>query len=267
MLTIIVRAARLKAVSLAMSSEETRFYLKGIAFERNPVDGRPIMVATDGHMLLAHRGGWYLGEAPAETPIVPADKVAAILKAAGSDKRDRTAWVCFRFEPDSRRFVAAVDHFPSVNEDHEAGLVGELFKNGVTVCGETIDGTFPDWRRVVPAHNEGAAIVPAFNGALLATMAKAAAIVADGGLGIIRVSGAGPEDAARIAFPTPDLVGVVMPIRSDCLDRCDWLEAAECQEYMARQEPVPVDELEPEAEPAAEREPELPGMEESLAAA
>ena len=98
----------LKAALFCASTEETRYYLKGVHMSTS---GH--MVTTDGHRLFCAK----LAEAVPADVIIPLDTVKAALKLAG--KRAETI---------------------------------EL--NGNTLGGvvfQPVDGTFPDWRRVIPA--------------------------------------------------------------------------------------------------------------------
>ena len=97
----------LKSALFCASTEETRYYLKGVHLSTS---GH--MVTTDGHRLFCAK----LAEAVPADVIIPTETVKAALKLAG--KRAETI---------------------------------EL--NGNTLGGVVftpVDGTFPDWRRVIP---------------------------------------------------------------------------------------------------------------------
>lgn len=115
-------AAFFAPVSFAISTEETRYYLNGIYL--HVVDGVGVAVATDGHRLARNRGP----ELPAFDGIIVPRKAVALLpkggvKVAVSESKIRIA---------SQDFV----------------MVSKL-----------IDGTFPDYQRVIPNGNEKAVVV------------------------------------------------------------------------------------------------------------
>ncbi|WP_228868751.1 DNA polymerase III subunit beta [Roseibium aggregatum] len=119
----------LKAVRAFISTEETRYYLNGICLSKNE-RGVPVAVATDGHRLGAHETGLDV----AGNPILPHMTVAALCALpnpthcafvvrregkGGDDKASVPTWSRFRFP-------------------------------GIELVSKLIDGTFPDWKRVVP---------------------------------------------------------------------------------------------------------------------
>lgn len=110
-----------------ISSEETRYYLNGVslAFEEDGAKLRA--VATDGHRMGARAiplpAKW---RGPLDTAvIVPRDLVTLVQRHA-ADREVKTTL------------------YPS-------GVIFEI-AGGLTIGGRLIDGTFPDWRRVVPAR-------------------------------------------------------------------------------------------------------------------
>lgn len=115
--------AALKFVAPAISTEETRYYLNGVCFSRDR-DGAQAIVATDGHRLLAYPFAGDVGTV--KDAILPTSAVRALLNMP---------------EPDS------VD----------LGLSRFRFNwAGMTLHTKAIEGTFPDWLRVVPRFEPGA---------------------------------------------------------------------------------------------------------------
>lgn len=121
-----------ETVRFAISSEETRYYLNGIHWHEDEVDGAAVLiaVATDGHRLA--RSILPLPDGAAGLPgiIVPRKTVDLVLKMLpekGSVRLD----------------VSDVKIRISMGE-------GE---GGVTLVSKLIDGTFPDYKRVVPPGN------------------------------------------------------------------------------------------------------------------
>lgn len=104
----------------AIGSEETRYYLNGVSFQRDK-KGTSLVVATNGHQLAAVPFGtnrWIDGK------IVPRQAVSALLKMV---------------EP------LRVERLPS-----EAHI--RFAWAGMTLTTKLIEGTFPDWQRVVPSY-------------------------------------------------------------------------------------------------------------------
>jgi hypothetical protein len=115
-------SAFLKAATFA-SQDPTRYYLAGVYIEPSPKGGA-VLVATDGHgMVIAHDpGATVTGSAIVSLP--------AALMSACKAKRGND---------------------PQVTIEGGFATVGDLTAPNVIV-----DGSFPDWRRVVPdiADNE-----------------------------------------------------------------------------------------------------------------
>lgn len=103
----------LKAALICASSEESRYYLRGVHLATS---GH--MVTTDGHRMFVAR----LAERPTADVIVPYDAVTAALKMVGARCKE-------------------------IEIDLAANRIGQIQYTPV-------DGTFPDWRRVVPTGLE-----------------------------------------------------------------------------------------------------------------
>ena len=103
----------LKAALICASSEESRYYLRGVHLATS---GH--MVTTDGHRMFVAR----LNDRPAVDVIVPYDAVAAALKLAGARVKD-------------------------IEIDLAGNRIGQITYLPV-------DGTFPNWRAVVPTGEE-----------------------------------------------------------------------------------------------------------------
>ena len=117
---ITVDANTLAAVAIAQSNEKTRYYLNGVCFEPG------VMVATDGNMLTAAQCDYDN----------PARIILPISKKAQTAAKKRSA-----------RAVT----WDGEERDGTLQVIGE---NGEILHVEpvrTIDGEFPDWRRVLPS--------------------------------------------------------------------------------------------------------------------
>jgi hypothetical protein len=96
-----------------------------------------------------------------------------------------------------------------VDNDGTGG--GEMIRVGVLEF-EVIDGTFPDWRRVV-AKGEGGAASLCYNPIVLAKLVKAGDVIKKG-CAVQMTGGEGRGDPIRVDFAASDrLRGTLMPMR------------------------------------------------------
>jgi hypothetical protein len=112
----------LKAALVCASSEESRYYLRGVHLA---ITGH--LVTTDGHRMFVGR----LAERPTIDVIVPYDAVQVALKMAGARVKE-------------------------IEIDLVGNRIGQIQYTPV-------DGTFPDWRRVVPTGEETPSNNPELN--------------------------------------------------------------------------------------------------------
>jgi len=207
--TFFLPARDLLAVWNAVSAEETRYYLKGVFVESISAGGM-VMTATTGNILLtadlderAFIGADVSTQADdrARGFILTLDTSDKALKA----KARGTVWLYGDMESG---IIQALD----VNERDEAGIHARL---GVVEFSR-IDGTFPDYRRVMPACVPGEAKAPVcVNLDLLDDMRRAAALYAPGrGRNPVRITAGGSGDPMLVEFThAPHLKGVIMPMR------------------------------------------------------
>jgi DNA polymerase-3 subunit beta len=113
----------------AISTEETRYYLNGVYMHVAQVDGQPMLrcVATDGHRLARIDAPLPVGADEMPGVIVPRKTVAELRKLL--DDGD-------------------VDIAVSVSETKVRFATPTL-----TLTSKVIDGTFPDYSRVIPQNN------------------------------------------------------------------------------------------------------------------
>ena len=136
----IVPAAEYLFMTRFASDEETRYYLKGVAIQPAPGDGA-YLVATDGHAMGVMR---LEGDQAAATHagfILSADKT---LRAAVKCAKREQAWiVCRDDRADIVRLGASMS--PAMYD-----LAVAPVSLSIPAATAYIDGTFPDWRRVLP---------------------------------------------------------------------------------------------------------------------
>jgi DNA polymerase-3 subunit beta len=136
----------LKALLICAAKHDVRYYLKGISVDAR-ANGDVVLVATDGHRLLAYPVAVDNIEAlaPGEY-IIPREALEAVKPA-------KAGRVTLPIQID---IVTA----PDQPDPARAGVTIKG-KTSITVTGATsavtapIDGEFPDWRRIVPASTSG----------------------------------------------------------------------------------------------------------------
>jgi DNA polymerase-3 subunit beta len=150
-------ATLLKAMSkiqLAISTEETRYYLNGV-FMHLTHDNRLAFVATDGHRLARFEIPAPAGaEATENGVIIPRKTVGELLRLL-------------------KRKECPSDIMVSVADNGVSFLIGEdeLLESKV------VDGTFPDYLRVIPTRNEHK--VPVRTAAFIDALKQASSISAE----------------------------------------------------------------------------------------
>lgn len=144
-------ASLLRFVQPAISTEETRYYLNGAHLSGpksvyHPAEEMSLAAAaTDGHMLML-RSVNMVAPPPADlNVIVPRKTVGLVLGVIGNHECETNFW------PLRARFRA----------------------EGVVISAKLIEGTFPDFRRVIPAWNDEEGVE--FPGPAVRRIARAAA--------------------------------------------------------------------------------------------
>ena len=119
----------------AISTEETRYYLNGIFLHTVEVDGKAMLraVATDGHRLARVEAPAPEGAVGMPGVIAPRKAVNEVLKLL----EDLTQDVRIEISPTKARFQFG----------------------DVVLTTKLIDGTFPDYQRVIPAGNDKRLVV------------------------------------------------------------------------------------------------------------
>jgi len=192
----------------AISDEETRFYLQGLSIEPAPTGSGCYVVATDGCIMAAEfcPGGSIAGE----KIIVRFSKdILKHLKEAKRDTFPRWA-VVTRDEVGKARgavvFATSASEALSAAKSNEPGLVIAQW------LGADIDGSFPDWRRVVPAEDKMAngVKVDGVNPALIARLTAGAKVVT------FWTTGDSGDPQLITRTDAEHWLGVFMPMRGGC---------------------------------------------------
>ena len=202
--TFFLRADDLRAAFQCISTEQTRYYLGGVRGVFVEADN---LVAMDGHQMLTIKlpDGCHVGtecftqgmDAPEGAGfILSCDATAKQFKAKASGG---DLWVYGDIETGILQFV--INH----------GKGGEMCRTGVLEF-TRINGTYPEWRRVVAKGGGGAASL-CYDPAVLGKLIKAADVI-EKGKGVRLTSGATPGDPIQVDFvASARLRGALMPMR------------------------------------------------------
>ena len=188
------RAAFIAAASVLQAQKDVRYYLNGILIEKGP-DNKPLIVATDGHRLFA------------------------AIDENGELSDDMPAQIIISFGPETLRAAKQVKKIDSqleidIQEPKKVYVtVGDVTVNG----NETIDGTYPDWRRV--SKNTEGKSAGWYNAAYVADFEKIARFLNPdrrGGISSVSFRADDGNSSATVYFgDTPYAFGMLMPIRTD----------------------------------------------------
>jgi len=208
-MTLIINAQIVKSVAVAISTEETRYYLNGIYFEPGPAGAGVRAVATDGHRMMVAFDPE--GTLTGEPFILPISK--ALLGKLRVRKNRK--WFIYA------NGVASVVEIPNAPKDFS--LQDEMEK-GVKVSDfaiamaptRPIDGTYPDWRRVLPNMEKAkpacGGYAPNVLAPVLSALEEYVQSVDKGSGAILRAEDDGSPTLA-VMPGYPEIFGVVMPMR------------------------------------------------------
>jgi DNA polymerase-3 subunit beta len=180
----------IKALLLVSPKSDIRYYLNGVCVDvRN---GAATLVATDGHRLLA-------------VPVA-ADDVESATDGQYIIPRD----VLDAVKPVK---ISRGDTLPITIEVVDTRIT---ITGATTATSPTVDGRFPDWRRVMPTSASG---IPAqYQPEYLGDWGKVAALLGAKGKGVTAVIHHNGTGAALVTFPISPAIGVVMPCRLGATD-------------------------------------------------
>ena len=189
-----------------VSTEETRYYLTGICVEKCLNQPGCYLVATDVHRI----GIFYDEHATTDTSGI----IVHLSKAALKDLKHGRSDAARLVHVDGARVTIADTH-----EGPDGALIlgtPDATKVRNDMAGSVIDGSFPDWRRVIPPMVDPGkrAEYVYFNPAYLADFNMKPFEGGSGGYVIIEQSGKGsPVFIQHSHFPT--FAGVLMPLRGN----------------------------------------------------
>lgn len=188
-----VNANLFRIAHMAVSSDETRYYLKGVYIEPY-APGGVTLTATNGHMLLTIHD---------ESGICDAPVIVSLSKATLTECKPQ------RKEPKPRRLTGGDFSSPAQVIDGLDERTPHAF-----ALNWHIDGNFPDWRRVVP-RDATPGLSAAFDPEYIRRFADIAEALNAKGKTPMRISGKDAEGPALVQFNNvPHVIGALMPMRA-----------------------------------------------------
>jgi hypothetical protein len=202
-----VRLSAVLRVKPFISTDLVRYYLNGVCIE--PAANGAICVSTDGHRLGAcHDPDGFATEAV----IV---KVPNEIKMPPKKGFLRSPWLVGIGIGNGKGHVSVVEPAPKHDEDTALNAIERVEDCSIRIGRAFIDGTFPDWRRVIPTPSDKDT-VRGFNGAYVKAFGDHMAI---------RGAGEAAPHLIEIAGE-PEFIGVLMPMRAESKGKLpEWLEA------------------------------------------
>lgn len=204
-MSILVNIDALVRISNAASSDPSRSYLYGVhVCARRGVAGA-VLVATDGHIMAVENdpAGEVAASASGTITLNAIKQIAAAAKIFAKQGKIKPGMLWARILDKGFKIVWGDVETPETN------VIGQLW------C----DGSFPEWSRVIPAHDK---ITPGFKGALnpelLADLAKTKP-GSDNGFTFFQ------EDAGSASIVrcnSEQWLGVIMPMRTSVDKSHPW---------------------------------------------
>lgn len=220
----VVSADLFRRAQMAVSKEETRYYLNGVHVSP-AAGGGAVLTATDGTMLISmHDPDAYIS---GEAMVMLNKLMLRALAVSGSLIEQRLVAVrVLKGHTKPRAFV--VDQRRPANGDgvQSAHLAARsVFDDpdsrvrAAQFSTLTIDGNFPDWRRVLPAELDPASPIGAVDNCKLVVIAKA---LTTRGITTFRMTAAkdNPRNSPIVVTGSSAVRGfaILMPLREDAPD-------------------------------------------------
>ncbi len=194
----------------ATSGEQTRYYLNGVFVEPHK-SGGVTLTATDGHMLFSVHDP--KGEADESAIITMSKDMLKFCKPPKTGKHARAG-------------LETIVFITTGAKEAHIAVSGDDYSEPVAVAYDVrIDGSFPDWRRVVPTNIDPEAAHPCFAaknvGRVGAFSVDLGAHYESGGMVRFVPTGGRDPDGKKYESTSPTLLlwdgipafGVLMPIR------------------------------------------------------
>lgn len=200
-----VRLSAMLAVKPFISDEPTRYYLNGVNVEACATGGA-LCVATNGHRLGAKRDP----EGLVITPQIVHLPAVFKMPSKTANKHGRSPWVVC-MSAGGRGHLSLVPALPVRDEDTAEAAIARVDDCELRYGRAVIDGSFPDWRRVVPAASEGD-VTRSFNADNIKVFGS-----------YFTMTGADQMAPHLVRTQDRDFIGVVMPMRMIEVPHPDWL--------------------------------------------
>lgn len=194
----------------AVSKEETRYYLNGVHIEAHPQKG-VLLVSTDGHRMVCIHDV----DGQCDKPVIaqlPTYVRQLCRPKKASLKVDRQV---LEIDADLDRATLVVE---ALNKDGVVTKTSPL----ITAHKCLIDGSFPDWRRVIPSGEMEPMALAAFNPRLLADLGAfgvkfgVSDYTGNGAMYFLRSKGATDGSPTVVRFSgVENVFAVLMPMRAD----------------------------------------------------
>lgn len=171
-----------------VSDQESRYYLTGIRIEPCPIGG-VLIVATNGHYLAA----FYDEGGICNKPLIvrlDAPMQAELKNDGGGALGESTGELSILVDGSLRLSAGDGEDGRAILTQHEC----------------LIEGTYPDWRRVVPAFPKDVTEPASFNGEYIA---KFAGLTRGGWVRILSTGDSAP--AIVLMSDRPEVLGILMP--------------------------------------------------------
>ena len=194
-----IAAVRLEAalrVRPFISTDYMRYYLNGVFIQA--ANEGALCVATDGH----RAGIRHDREGLCRQDVIV--RLSPLLKNSKQPK-----WLVVTLTGDGKGYVSVL---PVKVDDTPEDAIDRVEEAELRIGDAIIDGTFPDWKRVVPPASPGD-FQRGFNAKYIASFGER-----------ISIRGASDNGAHLVSdISDPDFIGVLMPMRADAPTVPSWL--------------------------------------------
>jgi DNA polymerase III sliding clamp (beta) subunit (PCNA family) len=209
--TIFLKPNELESIALSSSTEESRYYLCGVQVES--YDGNPIagLIATDGHRM--HSIHAEAVNHPEKSFILATADIKKALQLAKAEikslGKNLAPFIRIAITPgDNHALSVAIVIIKSKTDN-------AIIKTCASFDTKAIDGTYPDWRRIVPeAKDDKADAILSFQVSYVNDFGKAAKLLGSD-CQQVTFKSSGSQSPILVTIPKePAFVGVLMPMRA-----------------------------------------------------
>ncbi len=208
-----VRADFFACAHMTRSYEATRYYLNGVFLDpespRNLNRPGVFIVATDGHRMTV----FHDENGSADAPVIVAPDKDLIKYALPGKRKHETGDPCVKLVNENGHARLQRYGAPNGGRHDEAPRAVNL---------SIVDGTFPDWRRII-LEDRAAATVLCFNGEYLGDFGDMARRLT--GSPAFSIMAADPASPALLRMAScPEFLGILMGVRGGASGLPDWIK-------------------------------------------